>query len=281
MYIDEKSEVSAICKTKSKISSQSDMILTPKQASVEFGILLGNIIKELSKNEADNLELVKVMCSCLTAEEDPSALLFSEEQQEAIDACGNIRTLFTKHLRHCWRWDDFSFLKKIIQSLDSSDRCEQLLHQYEEKLNIQMTLQDVYEYCQQQKQDLPEGYHKMIAIVQNKNFSRITLEEYNELKYFISQNCKVPPFFIPPFSKAIKSSLLLEWMVPLTAVPHMIEMATKNANVFITQGFVYLKISSTVIFDKRNNVSKHQVLCMPPCILELCYIFTRVSEMQK
>ena len=108
------------------------MILIPKQASVEFGILLGNIIKELSKNEADNLELVKVVCSCLTVKEDPSALLFSEEQQEAIDACSNIRMMFTKNLRHCWRWDDFSFLKKVIQSLDSSDRCEQLLRQYEE-----------------------------------------------------------------------------------------------------------------------------------------------------
>ena len=256
MYIDEKSEISAICKTKSKISSRSDMILTPKQASVEFGILLGNIVKELSKNEADNLELVKVMCSCLTAEEDPSALLFSEEQQKAINACSNIRTLFTMNLRYCWRWDDFSFLKKIIQSLDSSDHCEQLLDQYEEKLCIQMTLQDVYEHCQQEKQDLPEGYHKMIAIVQNKIFSRITLEEYHELKHFLSQNCKVPPYFILPFSKAIKSSLLLEWMVPLTAVPHLIEMATKNADVFITQGFVYLKISSTVIFDKRDNVSE-------------------------
>ena len=258
MYIDEKSvdEKLAICNTTSKTFSRSDVFQTPKQASVEFGILLGNIIKELSKNEVDNLELVKIVCSCLTVEEDPGALLFNEEQQEAIDACSNIRILFTKNLRHCWRWDDFSFLKKIIQSLDSSDRCEQLLHQYEEKLNIQMALQDVYQYCQQQKQDLPEGYHKMIAIVQNKIFSRITLEEYNELKHFISQNCKVPPYFMLPFSKAIKSSLLLEWMVPLTAVPHLIEMATKNANVFITQGFVYLKISSIVIFDKRDNVSE-------------------------
>ena len=231
------------------------MILIPKQASVEFGILLGNIIKELSKNEADNLELVKVVCSCLTVKEDPSALLFSEQQQEAIDACSNIRMMFTKNLRHCWRWDDFSFLKKVIQSLDSSDRCEQLLRQYEEKLYIQMKLQDVYEECQQQQEDLPEGYHKMVAIVQEKIFSRITLEEYKELKDFISQNCKVPPYIISPFTKVIKSSVLLEWMVPLTAVPHMIKMATINASVFIAQNFIYLKVSSTVIFDKRNNVS--------------------------
>ena len=239
------------------ISLPSDKVFTPKQASSEFGILLANIIKVLAKNEVDNLEFIKVMCSCLTVEEDANALLFSEEQQEAINACGNIRTLFTTKLRHCWRWDDFTFLKKIVQSLDSADRCEllQLLDQYENKIYIQMKLQYIHEYCQQEKQNLPEGYHKMVAIVQDKIFYHVTLEEYKELKEYISQHCKVDPYVISPFTKAGISSLLLEWMVPLTAVPHMIEMATMNANVFITQNFVYLQISSTVIFDKRNNVS--------------------------
>lgn len=239
----------------SKITLPSGMVLTPKQASVEFGFLLANIIKELAKNEAVNLETIKVICSCLTVEQHSGALFFNEEQQEAIDACSSIRRLFTKNLRDCWRWDDFSFLKRIVQSLDSSDHCEQLLDQYEKKIYIQMKLQDIHEYCQHEKQNLPEGYHKMVAIIQNKIFSQITLEEYNKLKDFISQHCKVEPYVISPFTKGGVSSLLLEWMVPLTAVPHMIEMATLNANVFITRNFIFLKISSTVIFDRRDTVS--------------------------
>ena len=241
-----------------KISLPSDKIFTPKEASSEFGILLANIINVLAKNEVNNLKFIKVMCSCLTVEEDPNAaLLFSKEQQKAINACDNIRTLFTTELRHCWRWHDFTFLKKIVQYLDSADRCEllQLLNQYENKIYIQMKLQHIHEYCQQEKQNLPEGYHKMVAIVQDKIFCQVTLEEYKKLKDYISQYCKVDPYVISPFTKAGISSLLLEWMVPLTTVPHMIEMATMNANVFITQNFVYLQISSTVIFDKRNNVS--------------------------
>ena len=253
--IDEKSTVSSDCSIISKSNPPSDKILNPKQASTEFGILLANVIKELAKNEDENLELLKVVCSCLTVNKDPNALLFNGEQQEAINACSNIRTLFTTKLRCCWRWDDFSCLKKIVQSVDSSDHCEKLFKQYEEKLFIEMKLQDVYEYCQRQKEELPKGYQKMVAIVQNKIFSRITLDEYRELKDFISQHCKVESFVISPFIKASISSLLLEWLVPLTAVPHMIEMATLNANVFIAQNFIYLKISSTVIFDKRDNVS--------------------------
>ena len=237
------------------IALPSIVIFTPEEASGEFGILLANIIKELSNNETENLELIKDVCSCLTVKGDPSALLFNDDQQEAINACGNIRILFRKNLRHCWRWDDFIILTKIVQSLDSSDHCIHLIRQYEKKIYSEMKLKDIHEYCKQQSKDLPIGYHKMVAIVKNKSFLRITLEEYRKLKEFISQHCEVEPYAISPFTEAWFGSLLLEWFVPSTAVPHMIKMATINANVFITQNFVYLKISSTVIFDKRDNVS--------------------------
>lgn len=189
------------------MSSTVPNLHIPRQASVEFGILLSHIIKELTKNEAENLEVIKQICSCLTAvDEDPSTLFFSEEEQQEIDTCGSIRKLFTKHLRHCWRWDDFSFLKNIVQSLDSPN-CEQLLNQYEKKIFIAMKLQDIYEYCLQEKQNLPEGYHKVVAIIQEKKFSQITLEEYNKFKKFISEHCKVEPYIISPFIKMEGSSM--------------------------------------------------------------------------
>ena len=231
------------------------MNCTPEQASSDFGILLSKIIKELSKNEPENLELIKDVCSYLTFKGDPSALLFNEDQQKAINACGNIRTLFRENLRHCWRWDDFSTLTTIVQSLDSPDHCMQLIHKYKGRLYSKMKLKDIHEYCKQESKDLPKGYHKMVAIVENKSFFHITLEEYKQLKEFISQHCKVEPYVISPFTELGFGSLLLEWFVPSAAVPHMIEMATVNANNFIAQNFIFMKISSRVIFDKRDNVS--------------------------
>lgn len=240
------------------------MILTPQQASVEFGILLSKIIRQLSKNEAENLELIKMVCSFLTVGDDQSSLLFSDEQQEAIQACDNMRTLFTKTFRHMWRWDDFSLLKTIIQSLDSADGCETLIEQYEKKLYSQIKLKEIQEFCKQECTSLPRGYHKMVAIVQEKSFLSITLEEYNEIKAFILQNCKVEPYIISPFIKASVSSLLLEWLIPSSAVSHMIKMATDNSKEFIVQNFVLLKISSMKIFDKRDNVSyvNNEFICM-------------------
>ena len=195
------------------------------------------------------------MCSNLTVNDGSSALLFNEDQQEEINACGNIRTLFRNNLRCCWRWDDFDVLTEIVKTLDSTDHCVQLINQYEKKIYSEIKLKDIHEYCKQESKDLPEGYHKMVAIVKNKSFFRITLEEYRELKEFILQHCKVEPYVISPFDELGFGSLLLEWFVPSTAVPHMIEKATVNANIFIAQNFMFLKISSTVIFDKRDNVS--------------------------
>ena len=241
-------------KSKDDKALSSNMVFTPEQASIEFGVLLADILKELCKNEVKNLDFIKVVCSFLTVKDDSSALLFSKEQQKKIDACGNIRTLLTKELRHCLRWDDLSLLKTIVERLKSS-HCINLIDQFEKKLYSKMKLKEIHEQCKQENKDLPVGYHKMVAIVTKKSFFHITLEEYGELKEFIMNNCKVEPHVVSPFTDLSVGSLLLEWIIPSTAVSHMIEMATMNANVFITQNFIFLKISSTVIFDRRNNVS--------------------------
>ena len=231
----------------------SNIIVTPDQASTEFAILMKNIIKELKKNENEYLEDIKDTCAYLTIKGDPNVFLFNEDQREAITACDNIRTLFTGHLRGCWRFDEFPLLKKLIQSIDS-DRCEEMLNQYEKKLNILMKLQDIHEHCKQEKQTVPPGYHKMVAIVENKIYSRITKEEYDELKEFVLKHCEVEEHFLFPFCRAAPSSLILEWFISVTAVSYMVKTATRNANVFIMNGFVYLRISSHVIFDKRINM---------------------------
>ena len=258
LFKDEKNTDSVKKGKNTALQSSNTTASTPEQASSEFGFLFAKIIKELSgKDEAENLESFKVACSFLTVKGDPCTLLFNEEQQEAINACSKIGTLLTKHLRHCWRWDDVSFLKRVFQSLDTEDlseRCIQMISQYEMKIYSEMKLKEIHEYCRQENVVLPEGYHKMVAIVKTKSFFNITLQEYKQLKEFISQHCDVEPYVISPFTEASVGSLLLEWLIPLPAVPHMIKMATMNTDIFIADAFVFLKISSTVIFDQRDNV---------------------------
>ena len=236
----------------------------PTYARTEFTILVTKISQQLQQNEAENLDFIKGMCCHLTIaanEEDSDVLLFDDDQQSAISECTTIKTLFRTKLRHCWRWDDFSFLKAIVQAV-GDPVSESLLKQYEQKLDGTMKLQKIYEFCEQEDCSLPEGYEEMVAIVSNKLFYQVTKEEYEKIKQFTSEHCRVKPYVLLPFKRVSSSSLLVVWPIPSTAVSYMIYMATTNVNSFIKKSFIYLKISSSIIIDQRScDVSYGNIYC--------------------
>jgi len=129
------------------------------------------------------------------------------------------------------------------------------IDKYERKTNAKMKLKDIYQHCQEENVTPPEEYHKMVAIVDKKIFSAITMEEYDELRQFIAKSCGVKPCVMSLSKVSPFDSILLEWFIPITAVSHMVEISKCNVNNFISAALLYLKISSTVIFDHRSNVS--------------------------
>ena len=170
--------------------------MLPPHESIEFGTLLEEIIKELQKDEAINLTLLKVVCSTLTIRDNP---FFSDEKLKEIQACNNVRTLLKINLRHCYRWDDFSFLTNLMSSIHS-EKCIDLLKLFRVKVHSRIKLQEIYGQGQQKGRSFTEEYHKMVAIV-NKRFLEITKEELDKLKYFISDQCSVEHYIISPFIK--------------------------------------------------------------------------------
>ena len=60
---------------------------------------------------------------------------------------------------------------------------------------------------------------------------------------------------ISPFSKACPFfSVVFERFIPVSAATCMIRKAEKNVGKLLAEFVVYLKISSIVVFDYRNNV---------------------------
>ena len=227
---------------------------TPDKASAEFGILLDEIVLELEKKEASNLRRLKTVSSTLTVQKASKVHVFTDGQLEEIKACDSINTLLVYKLRHRYRWDDFSMLTVLISSIDSK-KCLSLLKKFEVKINSKMKLQHIYEHCKEKSAKFSAEYHKIVAIVDDKIFSKITQKEYIVLKHFVSEQCGVEDYVISPITKITVSSLILEWYIPITAVAHMIKIALNNKGNFTKNCFVYLKISSTLIFDHRNIVS--------------------------
>ena len=229
---------------------------TPDEASVEFGILLDEIVLELEKNEASNLRRLKTISSTLTIQKASKDHVFTDGQLEKIQACDSIYTLLVNKLRHCYRWDDYSMLTILILSI-KSENCLSLLRSFEVKISSKLKLQQIYEHCKQTSAEFSEEYHKIVTIVRDKIFSEITKEEYDVLKHFVSEQCGVEDHVMSPVAKMAVSSLILEWYIPVTAVAHMIKIALSNKGNFAKNCFMYLKISATLIFDHRNIVSTH------------------------
>ena len=100
----------------------------------------------------------------------------------------------------------------------------------------------------------------MVAIISNKLFYQITKEDYDKIKQFMSEHCRVKPYVLLPFKGVWPSSHLIVWSVPSTS--YMIYMTNINVSNFINKSFVYLKISFTVIIDQKScDVSYGNIYC--------------------
>ena len=228
---------------------------TPHEASVEFGILLVEIVEELEKNETSNLRKLKTVSSTLTIQGASKDLVFTDKKLKEIQACNSIYTLLVYELRHCYRWYEFSMLTKLM-SLIQSKKCLSLLKKFEIKVKSNMKLQQIREHCEQKSVEFPAEYHKLAAIIDDKPFSKITQKECDLLNRFLSAQCGVEDYVISPVTRIDPaSSMILEWYIPVTTVAHMIKIASSNKVNFIKNCFLYLKISSTLILDCRDTVS--------------------------
>ena len=236
-------------------SEEITQFSTPDEASFEFGILLDEIVEELEKDKIKNLRKLQAIFAALTVHKNSRVRVFNDKQLEEMRACDSIRTLLIYKLRHCYRWDDFAMLTKLISSVKAKE-CLSMLKKFEVKINSEFKLQQIYEQCKQKALEFPTEYHKFVAIINDKIFSEITEKDYDALKHFVSEQCGVEDYVISPITKIAISSLILEWYIPATAIAHMIKIALSNKINFTKNCFVYLKISSTLILDHRDTVSE-------------------------
>ena len=182
--------------------------MLPPHESLEFGIILSEIVKELEKDEATNLALLK---ATLTIWDNSDIRVFSDKELEEIQACDRVRTLLTFKLRHCYRWDDFSFLTKLMSSINS-EKCINLLETFKVKIESKLKLQQIYEQGKQKRLSFTEEYHKIVVIL-NNDFFKITKEEHEKLKYFISDQCNLEDYVISPLIKDSSSLFVSNFIV--------------------------------------------------------------------
>ena len=226
------------------LNQSRNFISNPSKATSEFASIVSRIEEILKKDEVQNLKAIKSVCGFVPISTNFNIPMFSEEQLKEIQACDSIRDIFIKVRTH-WRWDDHLLLNAILDRLDLED-CEELLGRYQSKIDCQMRLEEIFIERKKQQQNIPKGFSIMVAIVEKK-YSRITKDEYDQLKHFIAEHCGVEAYVLSPFLNMSPSSLLLEWFIPSAAIAHMVEVATKNKTVFIEQSFTFIQIAAAVV----------------------------------
>ena len=232
--------------------TNDSLIVNPSKAIIEFVSIVGRIEEILTKNnEVENLKAIKSTCAYLPISKSSKKPMFTGEQLKEIDDCKNIQEVL-RQLRFHLRWDDHLILAAILDRIDSEE-CEELLGRFQSKIDCQMKLEQIFKECKKQELEVPKEFVDMVAIV-NKKYSRITKQEYDQLKCFIAEHCGIELYVLSPFLNMSPSSLLLEWLVPSTAVTHMVETATKHKHIFINNSFIFLKIENTVVLDIKREV---------------------------
>ena len=236
-------------------SGDARNIICPAYYSVLFSSLVETILNILSEleNKEKFLERAKLLCICLTIGDKCSTLLFDEEKLKKINNCANFRELFVI-LRSHWNWDECSILEGIVEKCES-EKAQQELHKYREKVVITRGLELIFE---EKKVSPPPEYEKFYVICKT-SLKTLTLEEYQKCKKFIFDTLEVHQRVALPYVWVLIGSLHLEWHITSRAIPHMRDIAHKKKLVFITNSYVYIQLGEILIYDVRDNQDEMQV----------------------
>ena len=201
-------------------------------------------IRKLLENCTDKLETCKEICSNLTISGNSDVLLFNNEQITKINECLSFKELFL-FLRQYWSWKEYSILEAIIAECDSQEANAEL-EKFEKLMSTYCGMKLISDNYS--PRELPKNYVNLSIIV-DKPYKNLTLENFIQLRDFIFEHLDVHRFIALPFIKFLFSSLHLEWCIPVQAVSHVIKMANRNKEPFISKLITLIQVGNKTILD--------------------------------
>ena len=213
----------------------------------DFTSLLMTIIHILSScpNQQANLQRCKDYCLLnLKVSDGSNDSLFSAEKIDKIKECGDFKQLI-EIVGEYTSWDEHSILKHIALEC-KSDESKQEIQKFDKKLGMYEGLKMIADEAS--NQNFSEDFMKLCVII-NKPYKEVTIEEYKNVKAYISSNLRINPSGFSRFIIMLYHSLHIEWLVTIQAIPHMIKNAHQNKDVFIKENFVYMRIGNEVVIN--------------------------------
>ena len=144
-----------------------------------------------------------------------------------------------------WEDDHSRLLIHVIVKKCKSAKAKKEIKKFEERLRFIEGLQII---CDKSQYDDTMEFEKFYVVI-NKPYNIITLKEYKEIKAYIVKILGSIPSVFRRLNKLVYSSLHIEWLIIVEAVPYMIEMAKQKKDVFLSEKFVFMQIGTEIIFD--------------------------------
>jgi len=198
----------------------------------------------LDLNRPDKLEACKEYCTTLFISDDSHQLLFDDDQLPQLKAVKSFDELFMC-LRHYWSWDKWSILEQIIDESELED-AEEELKNYKIFLASKHAFELIIE--EHSTEELPTKCINF-SIILEKPYTKLTVQQYLQIKEFICEMLNVKDYIFHPFIKFLFSSLHLHWYIPELAAVHIIEMAHQNKVALVNESVVFVQVGGKVIFD--------------------------------
>ena len=227
--------------------------LKQKMSTSEFSNQFNALFtKFLDEKCSDKLQTCKEFCSGLTINNNTNKLLFSNEPLKQINDCKTFKDLFRgSELRRHWNWDEHDIIEHII-TLSESEESQKELEKYKEFMAAKVGMEIIFDTLH----ELPHDAVKLSLCVK-KPYSRLTVEEYQELKGFIFKTLEVNSYAKYPYVNVLYGSIHIDWYAPVQVAQHMINKAHVKKQVLMERCIVFVKIGAITVINTSS--SENQV----------------------
>lgn len=168
-----------------------------------------------SPDRESKLEKCKNYCLLLRVTDCSNQPLCSTKK---IEECDDFHQL-CQILKWCMSWEEHSILTQIVEKCNSRKAHNEII-KFDKKLALFEGLQLV---CGSSKHDVISEEVARFFVIIDKPYDKISFKEYKKVRGCIVDIFGLAPPVLTNFSKLLFSSLHIEWLITVQAVPFMIK----------------------------------------------------------
>ena len=124
----------------------------------------------------------------------------------------------------------------------------QKLKLFRNKIIYHRKLTEVYDQSQSRQTPLPEGYTKMVAIIE-KDYDEITFAELDDIKKMLYNYFGDPPPRPPTYEPL--NSIMITWYIPVEAVGKILERVYYATEKFPLFSISFFEVHGIIVWNKK------------------------------